>query len=91
MSEFLKKKYKIPELIKIFETKDCVSCGEPLQRIAYLRDEEDLVGWSILKYYEHPDGLYLYNETEPQWVYVVCNSCGYQNSFMKLGLKEEAE
>lgn len=77
----------ITELIEKFETKNCVSCGEKLKPIS--EDEEE--NTSTIKHYDHDHGLIIKRCVEPQWVYVVCNNCGYQCSWKKLGVDRGGE
>lgn len=83
--------YKLPDLRDEAENKNCVQCGHELKSVA-IAEQENITSYlvegdSVLAYYPHPDGLNIVGFDKPQWVYVVCKNCEYQNSFEKLELR----
>jgi ribosomal protein L37E len=53
----------------------CRACGKPLLNSSRFRN------------YDHSDGWLVDGHASPQWLYLECTVCGYQNSFAKLGIE----
>jgi len=48
----------------------CVMCNAKLPKVVH--------------FYPHKDGLIDLESNKRVWAYIVCDKCGYQNSFVKL-------
>jgi len=67
-------KLKLEKYYKLVRNKKCVMCKRPLPR--------------IILHYPHPNGWKVEGYSKPQWLYIECLYCGYQNALWKLGVNE---
>lgn len=59
------------------EIDECYSCGKP-----------GLLSRPI-KNYDHDYGWHVYGHDQPQWLWITCEYCDYQNNLEKLGVFRE--